>query len=58
MTIAITDEHTNSLSLKMDIGVHKDLDIEQDEYSFDIGFQEDAVSLLINSPAQMINTCI
>ncbi|MBR3246840.1 MAG: nucleotidyl transferase AbiEii/AbiGii toxin family protein, partial [Clostridiales bacterium] len=34
--------------------VHKDLDIEQDEYSFDIGFQEDAVSLLINSPAQMI----
>ena len=38
----------------MDIGVHKDLDIEQDEYSFDIGFQEDAVSLLINSPAQMI----
>ena len=54
MTITITDEHTNSLSLKMDIGVHKDLDIEQDEYSFDIGIQEDAVSLLINSPAQMI----
>ena len=49
VTITITDEHTNSLSLKMDIGVHKDLDIEQDEYSFDIGFQEDAVSL-----AQMI----
>ena len=54
MTITITDEHANSLSLKMDIGVHKDLDIEQDQYSFDIGFQEDAVSLLINSPAQMI----
>ena len=54
VTITITDEHANSLSLKMDIGVHKDLDIEQDEYSFDIGFQEDAVSLLINSPAQMI----
>ena len=54
VTITITDEHANSLSLKMDIGVHKDLDIEQDQYSFDIGFQEDAVSLLINSPAQMI----
>ena len=45
VTITITDEHANS---------HKDLDIEQDQYSFDIGFQEDAVSLLINSPAQMI----
>jgi len=54
VTIVITDEHANSLSLKMDIGVHRELDIEQDVYSFDIGFQEDAVSLLINSPAQMI----
>ena len=34
--------------------MHKDLSIEQDEYAFDVGFQEDAVSLLINSPAQMI----
>ena len=54
VSITITDEHAHSLSLKMDIGVHKDLEIEQDEYSFDIGFQEDGVSLLINSPAQMI----
>lgn len=38
----------------MDIGVHNDLSIEQDEYAFDVGFQENAVSLLINSPAQMI----
>ena len=34
--------------------MHKDLSIEQDEYAFDVGFQDDAVSLLINSPAQMI----
>ncbi len=54
LTITITDEYKNTLSLKMDVGVHKDLDIDQDEYSFDIGFQENAVSLLINSPAQMI----
>ena len=38
----------------MDLGVHNDLSIEQDEYVFDIDFQEDTVSLLINSPAQMI----
>ena len=40
VTITITDKYENPLSLKMDIGVHKDLDVEQDEYSFDIGFQE------------------
>ena len=33
----------------MDIGVHKDLDIEQEEYCFDVCFQEDSASVLINS---------
>ena len=52
--ISVTDTEGTTISLKMDLGVHKDLTIEQDEYAFDVGFQEDAVSLLINSPAQMI----
>ena len=52
--ISVTDTEGTSISLKMDLGVHKDLSIEQDEYAFDVGFQDDAVSLLINSPAQMI----
>ncbi len=52
--ISVTDTEGTAISLKMDIGVHNDLSIEQDEYAFDVGFQEDAVSLLINSPAQMI----
>jgi len=39
---------------KMDIGVHKDLDIEQEEYCFDICFDEDSASVLINSKAQII----
>ncbi len=52
--ISVTDTEGTTLSLKMDMGVHNDLSIEQDEYAFDLGFQEDAVSLLINSPAQMI----
>ena len=38
----------------MDIGVHKDLDIEQEEYCFDVCFQEDSASVLINSCEQMI----
>ena len=52
--ISIADTEGTTISLKMDIGVHNDLSIEQEEYAFDVGFQEDAVSLLINSYAQMI----
>lgn len=52
--ISVNDEEGTVISLKMDLGVHKDLSVEQDEYVFDLGFQEETVSLLINSPAQMI----
>lgn len=52
--INITDEYGNSLESKIDIGVHKDLDIEQEEYCFDICFQEDGASLLMNSKEQII----
>lgn len=54
INISISDAEGTSISLKMDIGVHNDLSIDQDEYAFDVGFQDDAISLLINSPAQMI----
>lgn len=52
--IEVSDDEGNVLSLKMDIGVHKDLDIEQEEYCFDVCFQEDSASVLINSREQMI----
>lgn len=52
--ISVSDTEGTVISLKLDIGVHNDLSIEQDEYAFDVGFQEDSVCLLINSPAQMI----
>lgn len=52
--IEVMDNFENILSLKMDIGVHKDLDIEQEEYFFDVCFQEDSVRVLINSGEQMI----
>ena len=54
ITLRVEDEENTALSLKMDIGVHSDLSLEQEEYAFDVAFQEDAVSLLINSKAQMI----
>lgn len=54
ITLSVEDEENTVLSLKMDIGVHSDLLQEQEEYAFDVAFQEDTVSLLINSRAQMI----
>ena len=38
----------------MDIGVHKDLDIKQREYCFDICFQDDGASLLMNTAEQIL----
>ena len=52
--IEVSDEKSNVLSSKIDIGVHKDLDIEQEEYCFDVCFDENSASVLINSKAQMI----
>ena len=54
IAIRIKDKDNTELTLKMDIGVHSDLSIEQEEYAFDIAFQDSTVSLLINSKAQMI----
>lgn len=34
--VEIVDEYGNSLESKIDVGVHKDLDIKQEEYCFDI----------------------
>lgn len=37
----------------MDLGVHKYLEIEQEEYCFDIAFNDEGASLLINTKEQM-----
>lgn len=51
--IEVSDMDGNILTSKMDIGVHKDLDIEQEEYCFDVCYDEESASVLINSKAQM-----
>ena len=53
--VDIVDEYDYMIEGKIDIGVHKDLDVEQEEYCFDICFQEDGASLLMNSREQIIN---
>ncbi len=51
--INIEDSFGNYLSTKVDIGVHKYLEIEQTEYYFDIASLNEGVLLLINSKEQM-----
>lgn len=51
--IHITDQMGNFIDSKIDIGVHKHLEIEQEEYCFDIAFDEQRVSLLANTREQM-----
>lgn len=52
--VDIVDNYDYHIEGKIDIGAHKDLDIEQEEYCFDICFQEDGASLLMNSKEQII----
>ena len=51
--IEISDNFGNEFSTKIDIGVHKDIDIEQDEICFDLGTNASNVTLLANSKEQI-----
>ncbi|HCB93868.1 MAG TPA: hypothetical protein DEP57_08725 [Selenomonas sp.] len=51
--LKITDSDGTELQTKLDIGVHKNFSIEQDEYCFDIAYLEDGPTLLVNSKEQM-----
>ena len=51
--IMIRDDEGQSIISKMDLGVHKHLEIVQSEYCFEIGADEEGVNLLMNSYEQM-----
>ena len=51
--VVIKDDTGHSLKTKMDLGVHKNIQIEQDEFCFDVCHDEEGVSLLINSKEQI-----
>lgn len=51
--ITITDETGYSLRSKIDLGVHKHIQVEQDEYCFDVCMDNEGASLLINSKEQI-----
>lgn len=43
-----------TIDSKIDLGVHKDLTIQQEEYCFDVCMDDEGASLLINSREQML----
>lgn len=51
--VVISDNSGDSIESKIDLGVHKNLDIEQEEYCFDIACYDGSATLLINSKEQM-----
>ena len=51
--VIISDDTGDSIESKIDLGVHKNLNIEQEEYCFDIACYDGSATLLINSKEQM-----
>lgn len=54
INIEISDEDRTTLRTKIDLGVHRQLDIAQEEFCFDVGMDDEGVCLLINSKEQML----
>ena len=52
--VMITDTDGTVLVSKIDLGVHKHFDIEQEDFCFDVGMDDGGASLLINSKEQML----
>lgn len=51
--IHIEDDSSEWIESKIDLGVHKDLTIDQEEYCFDLCLDDSGASLLMNSKEQM-----
>lgn len=54
INIEITDNDKTTLKTKIDLGVHKQMDIVQEEFCFELGTDDEGVCLLINSKEQML----
>ena len=52
--VRMHDNYKNTIEAKIDIGVHKDFDVKQEEFYFDLSNIEESVSLLVNSKEQII----
>lgn len=53
VNVVVSDSYGNKMSTKLDIGVHKNFDIVQDEYCFDLNAINSTATLFINSVEQI-----
>lgn len=53
VNIKLSDEFNHKIDSKLDIGVHKEFDVDQDDYCFDLSVINQNISLLINSKEQI-----
>ena len=53
VNIKLIDEFNYTIDAKLDIGVHKLFELEQDDYYFNLDALGEGISLLINSPEQI-----
>lgn len=53
VNVVIKDTFKNVMKTKLDIGVHKNFDIEQDEYCFDLNAINSTATLFVNSVEQI-----
>ena len=51
--IQIEDSTGYTINSKIDLGIHKNIEIEQEEYCFDISFSDEGEILLINTCEQI-----
>ncbi len=52
--LLLRDEDGAELTSKLDIGVHREMAVDQEAFCFDICFKEDGANLLMNSPEQVL----
>lgn len=53
VNVIVRDSYNNIMKSKLDIGVHKNFDLEQEEYCFDLNAINSSATLLINSVEQI-----
>ena len=54
VNVILKDENNFNVSAKLDIGVHKNFDIKQDKYCFNLEAINESATLVINSKEQII----
>ena len=54
VNVILRDKNNFNVSAKLDIGIHKNFDIKQDEYCFNLEAIKESTTLVINSKEQII----